>query len=244
MTDGQTGAPRGAPPIIGVTAYEDPARWGVWIREATLLPASYPRAIERAGGVPVLIPPTDALDGLPALMRRLDGVVLAGGPDVDPALYGARRHPETGPPHPRRDRFELALVRAVLEAGLPFLAVCRGMQLLNVALGGTLLQHLPEVVGHEEHLPAPGRIGRHRVRIAPECLLGAMLGDQVEVPTYHHQAVDRLGAGLVPVAWTDDRVVEAVELSGHRFGLGVQWHPEDGDDLRLFAGLVAEAGGG
>ncbi|WP_119730366.1 gamma-glutamyl-gamma-aminobutyrate hydrolase family protein [Thermomonospora amylolytica] len=243
MSDGVTGAPRGAPPIIGVTSYEEPARWGVWIREAALLPASYPRAIERAGGVAVLIPPADALGGLPALVRRLDGVVLAGGPDVDPVLYGARRHPETGPPQPRRDRFELALVRAVLDAGLPFLAICRGMQVLNVALGGTLVQHLPETVGHDEHGPAPGRIGRHRVRIDPAGLLGKMLGDQADVPTYHHQAVDRLGTGLVPVAWTDDRVVEAVELQGHRFGLGVQWHPEDGDDPRLFAGLVTEAAG-
>lgn len=244
MTDGETRVPRGTSPIIGVTAYEEPARWDVWIRQAALLPMSYPRAIERAGGVPVLIPPVDELGGLTALVRRLDGLVLAGGPDVDPARYGARRHPETGPPQPRRDRFELALIRAVLDAGLPFLAVCRGMQLLNVALGGTLVQHLPETVGHEEHRPAPGRIGRHQVRIAAEGLLGAMLGDQADVLTYHHQAIDRLGTGLVPVAWTDDRVVEAMEVQGHRFGLGVQWHPEDGDDLRLFAGLVAAAGGG
>ncbi|SEF61740.1 putative glutamine amidotransferase [Thermomonospora echinospora] len=244
MTEGRTReTPQGAPPLIGVTTYEEAARWGVWVREAALLPASYHRAVERAGGVPVLIPPMAALRGVGALVRRLDGLVLAGGPDLDPTLYGAERHPETGPPQPVRDRFELALARAAVEAGLPFLAICRGMQVLNVARGGTLIQHLPEAVGHREHGPAPGRIGRHRVRISPTSLVGKILGETADVPTYHHQAVKRLGKGLVAVAWTRDQVVEAVELPGHRFGVAVQWHPEDGDDLRLFESLVAEAAG-
>jgi putative glutamine amidotransferase len=235
--------PHESPPLIGVTTYLEPARWGVWVREAALLPAPYARAVERSGGVPVLLPPTGSLRGLDALVERLDGIVLAGGGDVDPGLYGAERHAETGPPQPQRDRFELALVRAVVRADLPFLAVCRGMQVLNVARGGTLVQHLPDEVGHTEHAPGPGKVGAHRVRISATSAVGKILGDDLEVPTYHHQAVARLGSGLAAVAWADDQVVEAVELHGHRFGLAVQWHPEEGEDRRLFEALVAEAAG-
>jgi gamma-glutamyl-gamma-aminobutyrate hydrolase PuuD len=225
-----------------VTTYLEPARWSVWVREAALLPAQYLRAVERAGGVPFLLAPT-SLRGVDALVRRLDAIVLAGGGDVDPSLYGMDRHGETGPPQPSRDRFELALIRAAIEAGVPFLAICRGMQVLNVARGGALVQHLPETVGHDGHRPAPGTFGRHRVQISINSTVGKILGAVVEVPTSHHQAVTRLGRDLVPVAWTDDQVVEAVELQGHRFGLGVQWHPEEGDDLRLFEAIVAEAAG-
>ncbi|WP_051712419.1 gamma-glutamyl-gamma-aminobutyrate hydrolase family protein [Spirillospora albida] len=232
-----------APPLIGVTAQLEPARWGQWIREAALLPVPYVRAVERAGGVPVLLPPTGSLRGLDPLLERLDGIVLAGGGDLDPELYGAERHPETGPPQPRRDRFELALVRAAIAADVPFLAICRGMQALNVARGGTLVQHLPEVVGHDGHAPSPGRFAAHPVRIGATSLTGKILGEAADVPTYHHQAVGRLGKGLVAVAWADDQVVEAVELQGHRFAVGVQWHPEEGDDGRLFEALVAEASG-
>lgn len=234
----------GAPPLIGVTTYFEPARWGAWVREAALLPASYVRAVERAGGVPVLLPPTAGPAPGPAeLVRRLDGVVLAGGGDLDPALYGAQRHPQTGPPQPLRDRFELALIRAAMAAGLPFLAVCRGMQVLNVACGGTLLQHLPDEVGHTRHGPGGGQTVRHPVRISPTSQTGKILGETREVPAYHHQAVGRLGSGLVPVAWADDQIVEAVELRGHRFGLAVQWHPEEDADPRLFEALAAEAAG-
>ncbi|HEX2316988.1 MAG TPA: gamma-glutamyl-gamma-aminobutyrate hydrolase family protein [Thermomonospora sp.] len=243
MTEGATtAARREGPPLIGVTTYLEAARWGVWVREAALLPASYVRAVERAGGVALLLPPAASLDGVPALVRRLDGLVLTGGPDIDPALYGAQPHERTGPPQPRRDRFELALVRAAVDADLPFLAICRGMQALNVARGGTLVQHLPEAVGHDAHGPGPGRIGTHRVRISPTSTVGRILGESADVPTYHHQAVRRLGGGLVAVAWAEDQVVEAVEVQGHSFGLGVQWHPEDGDDPRLFEALVAAAG--
>ncbi|WP_242614501.1 gamma-glutamyl-gamma-aminobutyrate hydrolase family protein [Actinomadura roseirufa] len=233
----------GAPPLIGVTTYQEPARWGVWVREAALLPAAYVRAVERAGGVPVLLPPAASLRGVGTLVARLDGLVLAGGGDLDPDLYGAARHAETGPPQPQRDRFELALVRAAVEAGLPFLAICRGMHVLNVARGGTLLQHLPEVVGHRGHAPGTGLAGSHRVQISATSEIGKVLGDAADVPTYHHQAVSRLGKGLSAVAWAEDQVVEAVELQGHRFGLGVQWHPEEGDDRRLFEALVDEAAG-
>lgn len=230
------------PPLIGVTTYLDPARWGEWVREAALLPVSYIRAIERAGGVPVMLPPTSSR-GIGALVRGLDGIVLAGGDDVDPSLYGAERHEETGPPQRHRDRFEFGLIRAVIGADLPFLAISRGMQVLNVARGGALVQHLPESVGHDGHAPAPGKVGTHQVQISATSMLGKVLGDVTEVPTCHHQAVQRLGKGLVAVAWTDDQVVEAVELPGHRFGLGVQWNPEEGSDLRLFEALVVVAAG-
>lgn len=231
-------------PLIGVTACQEPARWGMWVREAALLPVAYPRWVERAGGVPVLLPPTASLRGVDALVERLDGVVLAGGADVDPELYGAERHPETDPPQPQRDRFELALARAVVDADVPFLAICRGLQILNVARGGTLVQHLPEAVGHEGHAPVRGRMGSHAVRIAPNSVIGKVLGESADVPTLHHQAVGRLGKGLAAVAWADDQVVEAAELQGHRFGVAVQWHPEEGEDGRLFEALVSAARGG
>jgi putative glutamine amidotransferase len=245
MPEGIRGEPgeSGDASLIGITTYLEPARWGTWVREAALLPIPYVRSVERSGGVPVLLPPLESLRGLRRVLRGLDGIVLAGGGDLEPRLYGAERHAETGPPQPRRDRFELALVRAVVEAGLPFLAICRGMQVLNVARGGALVQHLPEAVGNDSHRPEVGMVGRHRVRIHPTSMLGKILGDAAEVPTYHHQAVSRLGKGLNAVAWADDQVVEAVELQGHRFGMGVQWHPEEGEDLGLFEALVAEASG-
>lgn len=233
----------GAPPLIGITTYQEPARWGAWVREAALLPVPYVRAVERAGGVPVMLPPTAKLRGVDALVGRLDGLVLAGGGDIDPGLYGTARHALTGPPQPQRDRFELALARAVVDAGLPFLAICRGMQVLNVARGGALVQHLPEAVGHDGHAPESGLVGSHPVQISVTSMIGKIMGDSADVPTYHHQAVSRLGRGLAAVAWAEDQVVEAVELQGHRFGVAVQWHPEEGDDGRLFEALVAEAAG-
>ena len=228
-------------PLIGVTTYLEPASWGVWVREAALLPISYLRSVERSGGIPVLLPPLESLTGIEGLLDALDGIIIAGGPDVDPVLYGAERHEATGSPHPRRDRFELGLVRAVIAADLPFLAICRGMQLLNVARGGQLIQHLPDVVAHDGHAPNPGRFAKHRVQISESSAIGKILGEVADVPTYHHQAVQRLGKGLVAVAWAKDQVVEALELQGHRFGLAVQWHPEEGEDLRLFEALVEEA---
>lgn len=228
-------------PLIGVTTYLEPASWGVWVREAALLPASYLRSVERSGGIPVMLPPLESLTGIDGLLAALDGIIIAGGPDLDPVLYGAERHEATGSPNPRRDRFELGLVRAVIEADLPFLAICRGMQVLNVARGGQLIQHLPDVVGHDGHKPNEGRVAKHRVQISATSAIGKILGEVADVPTYHHQAVQRLGKGLVAVAWAKDQIVEALELQGHRFGLAVQWHPEEGDDLRLFEALVQEA---
>jgi putative glutamine amidotransferase len=230
------------PALIGITTELEPARWSEWVREAALLPASYLRAIERARAVPVLVPPSIRA-AVPVHVQRLDGLIIAGGADLDPALYGEPRHERTGPPQPQRDRFELALLRAAIDDDLPFLAIGRGMQALNLVRDGSLLQHLPDVVGSDVHGPASGR-GEHRVQISASSTLSRILGERADVPTRHHQAVKRLGKGLVAVAWAEDQVVEAVELQGHRFGIGVQWHPEESDDPRLFEAFVQVAAQG
>ncbi len=230
----------GGPPLIGITADLEPARWGDWVREATLLPVAYQRAVERARAVPVLVPPS-VRGTVPVLVRRLDGLIISGGGDLEPSLYGEEPHAETRAPQPHRDRFEFALLRAAIEADLPFLAIGRGMQALNVVREGSLIQHLPDVVGGNAHLPGPGRFGKHAVQISVASMLGKTLGDHADVVTGHHQAVKRLGKGLSTVAWADDQVIEAIELQGHRFGIGVQWHPEESDDPRLIEALVAEA---
>lgn len=230
------------PPLIGITAGLEPARWSDWVREATLVPAAYQRAVERARAVPVLLPPSVRAT-VPVLIERLDGLIISGGGDVDPGLYHEEPHEETAPPQPHRDRFELALLRAAIDADLPFLAIGRGMQTLNVVREGSLIQHLPDVVGGHVHRPAPGGFGRHPVQISATSVLGKTLGDRAEVTSGHHQAVRRLGKGLSTVAWADDQVIEAIELQGHRFGIGVQWHPEEADDPRLIQALVAEARG-
>ncbi|KUJ66576.1 glutamine amidotransferase [Streptomyces albus subsp. albus] len=223
-------------PLIGISTYlESSARWGVWDLPAALLPAGYHRLVQRAGGLAAQLPPDE-----PALARsvvaRLDGLVIAGGQDVEPVRYGAEPHPRTGPPARERDAWELALIEAALEAGLPLLGVCRGMQLLNVARGGTLLQHV------EAHGGPPGVFAHHLVRPVPGTLLAGVLPEPVTVPAYHHQAVDRLGDGLEVSAYAEDGTVEAVELpDADGFTLGVQWHPEAGDDPRVMAALVAAA---
>ncbi len=224
-------------PLIGITSYLEPARWGDWVREAVVSPASYARAVHRPGGIPIVLPPIPG-DGVADLVRGLDGLVLAAGGDVDPRLYGQQAQERTGAPDSRRDRFEFWIIRAAIEAKLPFLAISRGMQVLNVALGGTLIQHLPAEVGHNRHAPGPGNARGHGIRISGEGRLGRILGTTVAVTANHHQAVQRLGTGLVAVAWADDQVVEAVELPGHPFGIGVQWRPEDGDDPRLFEAFI------
>jgi gamma-glutamyl-gamma-aminobutyrate hydrolase PuuD len=229
---------RVAPPRVGLTTYREPASWGVWSEPADLLPASYAAGIRTAGGVAVLLPPGDPATAGDAL-DAVHGLLLAGGPDVDPAEYGAARDTATGPARPDRDSWELALARAALARDLPVLAVCRGMQVLNVALGGDLRQHLPDDVGTDAHCPTVGTHGRHGVAVAAGSALHAVVGDDAEVATYHHQGVDRLGAGLVATAWAGDGVVEAVELPGRAWVLGVQWHPEAFAGEPLFAAFVA-----
>jgi putative glutamine amidotransferase len=238
----------GISPLIGITCYAQPASWGSWDRvPANLLPRRYADAVARAGGVPVLLPPVPAIG---EALDRLDGLILSGGGDIDPARYGAGRHPATDPANAVRDEAELGLCAGALARGLPLLAICRGMQVLNVGLGGTLHQHLPDVTGNDAHSPVASGYGQHEVSVAAGSQLAAVLGrTALAVPTHHHQAVDRLGTGLVATAWTGDGIIEAMEpdaAGGHadetsQFLLAVQWHPEAGDDPSLFDGLVARA---
>jgi putative glutamine amidotransferase len=232
-------------PVIGISAYSEQARWGQWDLKATLLPQTYVDRVAAAGGVPVLLPP---VPGVEAAVGHLDGLIISGGPDVEPARYGQDPGPQTIVIRPDRDAAEMALFRAALDAGLPVLGICRGMQLMNVALGGTLIQHLPDVVGHHGHSPNPGAMGEHKVIVAQAgCLAGIVGPGPVTVPTHHHQGVDRLADGLVATAWAEDGMVEAFEFGpghGHPFAVAVQWHPEASGQAGLFRALVAAAGAG
>jgi anthranilate synthase component 2/putative glutamine amidotransferase len=230
-----TGAGR---PLIGITTYREQARWGSWDVPAVLVPASYADAVFDAGGEPVLLP-TGA--GTREVVARLDGLVLAGGADVDPARYGQVPGTNTTVLRPDRDATELAGLEAALARDLPVLAICRGMQLLNVALGGDLVQHLPELPDAACHDPGPGSFARRRVRIAPDSALHGLLGDSATADCHHHQALGRIAGELTPVAWAEDGTVEAVEGAARSFCLAVQWHPEEGDDRRLFAAQVDAA---
>ncbi|MFG3119293.1 gamma-glutamyl-gamma-aminobutyrate hydrolase family protein [Streptomyces sp. NPDC048197] len=224
-------------PLIGISTYQQEASWGVWTLPAALVPAGYPRLVQRSGGLAALLPPGDPATAA-AAVARLDGLVIAGGADVQPARYGAEPDPRTGPPSLDRDAWELALIGAALTAGVPLLGICRGMQLLNVALGGTLVQHL------DGHAGPPGVFEKHEIRPVAGTLLARALPEPVSVPTYHHQAVDRLGSGLLVSAHAADGTVEALELpDGPGFALAVQWHPEAGDDTRVMDALVAAARG-
>ena len=229
----------GSKPLIGLTTYLEPARFGVWDTETALLHGVYVDSIVRAGGVPVMVPPVG--DGYAELVSALDALVLTGGADVEPSRYGQEPHEKTYV-RPSRDAFEFGLLDAAVSAGLPVLGVCRGMQVLNVAFGGTLTQHLPEAIDSAEHQPAPATFGTSTVGLAEGSRASAILGSEIKCHCYHHQAVDVLGRGLEAVGWSADGLVEALELPGDAFVLGVQWHPEqDLDDQRLFAALVAAA---
>jgi anthranilate synthase component 2/putative glutamine amidotransferase len=225
-------------PLIGISTYREQARWGFWDVPAVLLPASYADAVASAGGEPVLLPTGSVTADVVA---RLDGLVLAGGADVDPARYGEEPGEHTTVTRPDRDASELAVLQAALDRDLPLLAICRGMQLLNVVLGGTLLQHLPDVPGTEPHQLGLGLYAERKVRTAPGTALDALIGPTATVNCHHHQALDRIASALTPSAWADDGVVEGVEADGRRFCLAVQWHPETSEDRRLFSGLVAAA---
>jgi putative glutamine amidotransferase len=228
-----------ARPVVGITTYLTPARWGVWETEAALLPTEYVRMIERTGGTPLLVPPLT--HGVDETLDALDGIIFSGGSDLDPELYGQEAHPQTTGIVTERDRAELALLEAALERDMPVLAVCRVSQVLNVALGGDLIQHLPDVVGDEKHKHTPGTFADHDVRLESDSRVGAILGDRTPVKSHHHQGFGRLGEGLTEVGWADDGTLEAVEDPSRRFAVGVLWHPEAGDDARLFEELVRQA---
>jgi putative glutamine amidotransferase len=230
-----------SPPVIGITTYLEPSRFGLWDTPAAVLPRGYLDGVVAAGGIPVLLPPVGEMGA--NVLSRVDGLLVAGGADVEPVHYGAARHAATGPERADRDLTEHTLIEAALANGVPVLGVCRGMQLLNIVLGGTLHQHVPDVFGNTDHLPKPGTFGRVSVKTAPGSRLAAIVGSEMDVHCHHHQSVDLLATGMVPVAWAGDGVVEAVELAGPDFVLGVQWHPEeDGVDRRLFQALVEASG--
>ncbi|MEI3846089.1 MULTISPECIES: gamma-glutamyl-gamma-aminobutyrate hydrolase family protein [unclassified Microbacterium] len=237
-------------PVIGLTTYLEQATQGVWDVRAAFLPQVYFDSVTASGGIAVLLPPqhssaTDVRveDAADAVLDGLDGLILTGGLDVQPELYGAERHPTTDPARPDRDAWELALFRGAEARRMPVLAICRGLQLVNVARGGTLHQHLPEVLGTERYRVGGGVFATNEVHVDDGTRLAALVGaGPMDVHSYHHQGIDRLGDGLVVTARTDDGLVQAFESDGDGYVLGVQWHPEQNqEDRRLFAGLVAEA---
>jgi len=225
-----------AKPLIGITTYVEPASWGHWQVDAALVPYDYVRAVERAGGRAVLVPPDD--EGVEEVLGALDGLIFSGGNDLEPQEYGADAHPATVGTNPERDRGELALLQAAIERDLPVLAICRGFQVLNVVRGGDIVQHLPDVVGHEEHREVLGEFSEHAVRVDPSSRIREVHG---AVKSHHHQALGRVGDGLREVAWAEDGTVEGLEDPDKPFLVGVLWHPEAGEDQRLFEQLVEAA---
>lgn len=235
-------------PVIGLTTYLQQVQSGVWDVRASFLQTIYFEGVALAGGISVLLPPQPVHDGVvDRLLDGLDGLIITGGRDVGPANYGQARHRATDEPaadNRQRDEFEFALVRSALRRGMPLLGICRGAQVLNVALGGTLHQHLPDVIGHTRHQQGNAVFSTSTVRTVPGTRLAALIGESSDAQCYHHQAIDRLGQGLVISARDVDGVIEAVEMPGDNWVLAVQWHPEERlDDLRLFAAVVEAAAG-
>jgi putative glutamine amidotransferase len=226
-------------PIIGITTYIEQAAWGVWNKPAALLPATYVRAVEAAGGRPVLLPPMSEATG--DTLDVLDGVLFSGGSDIDPTLYGREPHPETKVIRPERDQGEHQLISDALDRDIPVLAICRGMELLNIARGGTLEQHLPDRTSEIKHKDGSGVYATHEVVIKPDSKLGSILGASVTVRSHHHQAPDVVGETLDEVAWAPDDTIEGIEMPSKRFVIGVIWHPEEGEDPSLFEALVEES---
>jgi putative glutamine amidotransferase len=232
-------------PVIGICAALTRAQWGVWDRRAALLPVSYIAAIQKAGGLALMIPPDAELEDSPdQVLDVIDGLILAGGDDIDPSAYGADRHPMTKHTVPERDRSELALARRAIERDMPVLGICRGMQLINVAFGGTLTQHLPDEVGHERR-PHPGSFddSDHEVRLTEGSLAALAAGETVHnTKSHHHQGLEAIAAPFEVTGYSRiDDVVEAIEAPDRRFVLGVQWHPEADERSRLIEALVREA---
>lgn len=225
-------------PLVGITAYVEQARWGVWDTAVTLLPQRYVDAVHAAGGRAVVLPPSP--DGADAVVAALDGLLLAGGADLDPAIYGAEREPYTDGIRADRDAGEVALLLAATQADLPLLGICRGMQLMCAVAGGSLIQHLPDAIGSERHRAAVGEYRGHDVKTVAGTQLAGLLGATATVPSYHHQGVAHAGS-LAVTAHAEDGTVEGVERPDARFAVGVLWHPEASSDPRLFTALVAAA---
>jgi putative glutamine amidotransferase len=233
-----------ARPVLGLTTYLQQAQSGIWDVHSIFLPAIYMEGVNLAGGAAVLLPP-QPVDAADRVLDGLDGVIITGGRDMDPASYGQQRHPATDEPVPAdgmRDAWEAALIRGAIQRGIPLLCICRGEQVMNVALGGTLHQHLPDVVGHTRHQLGNAVFATSSVQTVPGTRLAGLIGESSDAQCYHHQAIDRLGEGLVISAQDSDGVIEGVEIPGDNFVLGVQWHPEQRlDDIRLFVGVVQAA---
>jgi putative glutamine amidotransferase len=225
-------------PIVGITTYLTQAAWSYWDQPAALIPAAYVRAVEEAGGSPLLVPPGASID---ETLDAVDGLVFSGGSDLDPELYGADAHDETKGVVRERDDFELDLMRAALDRDVPVLAICRGSQVLNVARGGGIEQHLPDSLGDEKHRAVPGVFGEHAVDVVAGTRLAGIIGDKTVAKSHHHQGFGTLGAGLRETARADDGTLEGVEDPDRRFAVGVLWHPEEDDDRALFQALVEAA---